>query len=250
MAGSATAMTARGRGRAVIQATAGTQTVAIRAESLPPYWVPTAGVTVTVPGAPGGSPAPGPAAHRRQPAERLRRLWRQPDDRRGLEHGRRLPRPPPGPARGLLRPGLRGQRRARRHLQHHGRGTHPGGDEPRAAGLHPHPLRHERLERPALPAQARRPSATRSTTSRTIVEYVKRSRSYPVLATLPPTNPALAPQERTAVERRSSTPSSRASPRAKERSWRTCSRPFRPRSRATFPATSPTTSIPTTRATP
>jgi lysophospholipase L1-like esterase len=51
VAGSATATTARGSGRALIQATAGTQTVAIRAESLPPYWVPTTGVTVTVPGA-------------------------------------------------------------------------------------------------------------------------------------------------------------------------------------------------------
>ena len=46
VAGSATATTAKGSGRAVIQATAGTQTVAIRAESLPPYWVPTTGVTV------------------------------------------------------------------------------------------------------------------------------------------------------------------------------------------------------------
>ncbi len=51
VAGSTTARTERGTGRAVIQARAGTQTVAIRAESLPPYWVPTAGVTVTVPGA-------------------------------------------------------------------------------------------------------------------------------------------------------------------------------------------------------
>lgn len=50
--GSATARTERGSGRAVIQASAGTQTVAIRTESLPPNWVPTPGVTVTVPGAP------------------------------------------------------------------------------------------------------------------------------------------------------------------------------------------------------
>jgi lysophospholipase L1-like esterase len=51
VAGSTTARTDRGSGRAVIQARAGTQTVAIRAESLPPYWVPTTGVSVTVPGA-------------------------------------------------------------------------------------------------------------------------------------------------------------------------------------------------------
>jgi len=50
VAGSATARTDRGTGRAVVQAQAGAQLVAIRTESLPPGWVPTAGVTVDVPG--------------------------------------------------------------------------------------------------------------------------------------------------------------------------------------------------------
>jgi lysophospholipase L1-like esterase len=50
VAGSGSARTDRGSGRAVVQAPAGAQLVAIRTETLPPGWVPTAGVTVDVPG--------------------------------------------------------------------------------------------------------------------------------------------------------------------------------------------------------
>jgi lysophospholipase L1-like esterase len=195
VAGSATAKTDRGTGRAVVQASAGTQTVAIRAESLPPYWVPTTGVTVTVPG----------AAEVQLPV-RLPIGDNQPSvyvafgDSLTSGVGSSTGGGYVAPLQNLLA-GYFGQA----FVVNTGRdGTFSSTGAARIPGV-------ISRERPAYTlilygtndwndqrCQTRPPAECYTIDNlRTIVEYVKRASSYPVLATLPPANPSLAPQERT-----------------------------------------------------
>jgi lysophospholipase L1-like esterase len=195
VAGSATATTAKGSGRAVIQATAGTQTVAIRAESLPPYWVPTTGVTVTVPG----------AAEVQLPV-RLPIGDNQPNVY--VAFGDSLTTGVGSASGGGYRVPLQGQLFAyfgQAFVVDNGRdGTFSSTGAARIPGV-------MSRERPAYTlilygtndwndqrCQSAPPSQCYTIDNlETIVEYVKKVSSHPVLATLPPTNPALAPRERT-----------------------------------------------------
>jgi acyl-CoA thioesterase-1 len=195
VAGSATARTERGTGRATIQATAGAQTVAIRTESLPPYWVPTAGETVTVPGAP----------EVRLPV-RLPIGDNEPNvyvafgDSLTTGFGSAT-------GNGYRRPleGLLGSYFGQGSVVDAGRaGTFSSRGAERIPGV-------MSRERPAYTlilygtndwndqrCQALPPAQCFTIDSLAIiVDYVKQVRSYPVLATLPPTNPALAPPQRT-----------------------------------------------------
>jgi lysophospholipase L1-like esterase len=194
VAGSATATTAKGSGRAVIQATAGTQTVAIRAESLPPYWVPTSGVTVTVPG----------AAEVQLPV-RLPIGDNQPNVY--VAFGDSLTTGV-GSSGGGYRVPLQAQL-----ASYFGQafvvdtgidGTFSSRGAARIPGV-------MSRERPAYTLilygtndwndqRCQNVPAAQCYTMdnlEIIVDYVKSRSSYPVLATLPPTNPALAPKERT-----------------------------------------------------
>jgi lysophospholipase L1-like esterase len=195
VAGSATAMTAKGSGQATIQATAGTQTFAIRTETLPPYWVPTAGVSVTVPG----------TAEVHLPV-RLPIGDNQPNvyvafgDSITLGQGSSTG----GGYRTLLQAQLTtyfGQA----FIVNSGKdGTFSSNGADRIPGV-------MSREQPAYALILygtndwndqrcqNSPPADCSTIDNltTIVEYVKGVSSYPVLATLPPTNPTLAPQQRT-----------------------------------------------------
>jgi lysophospholipase L1-like esterase len=197
VAGSATAKTEKGTGRAVIQATAGTQTVAIRAESLPPYWVPTAGVTVTVPGAPAEVQLP----------VRLPIGDNQPNVY--VAFGDSLTIGQGSSTGGGYRDPLQAQLTSyfgQAFIVNSGRdGTFSTTGAARIPGV-------MSRERPAYTlilygtndwndqrCQTKPPAECYTIDNlRTIVEYVKGVRSYPVLATLPPTNPALAPIQRTA----------------------------------------------------
>jgi lysophospholipase L1-like esterase len=195
VAGSATAMTARATGRATIQATAGTQTVAIRAESLPPNWVPTTGVTVTVPG----------AAEVQLPV-RLPIGDNQPNVYDAF--GDSLTTGEGSATGGGYRVPLQAQLSSyfgQAFVVNSGRdGTFSSTGAARIPGV-------MSRERPAYTlilygtndwndqrCQTKPPAECYTIDNlRTIVEYVKGISSYPVLATLPPTNPALAPRERT-----------------------------------------------------
>jgi len=195
VAGSATATTAKGSGRAVIQATAGTQTVAIRAESLPPYWVPTTGATVTVPGAAevqlpvrlpigdnqpnvyvvfgdsltlGVGSATGGGYHVPLQAQLSSYFGQAFVVNSGIDGS--------FSSRGAARiPGVMSRERPAYTLILYG--TNDWNDQ-RCQSVPPAQCYTiDNLE--------------------IIVDYVKQVSSYPVLATLPPTNPALAPRERT-----------------------------------------------------
>ena len=194
VAGSATAITARASGRATLQATAGTQTVAIRAESLPPYWVPTAGVTVTVPG-----------AVEVQLPVRLPIGDNQPNVY--VAFGDSLTTGV-GSSGGGYRVPLQGQLTGyfgQGFVVDAGRdGTFSSTGAARIPGV-------MSREGPAYTLILygtndwndqrcqNAPAAQCATIDNlaSIVDYVKRVGSIPVLATLPPTNPALAPRERT-----------------------------------------------------
>jgi lysophospholipase L1-like esterase len=196
VSGSATAKTERGTGRAVVQATAGTQTVAIRAESLPPYWVPTTGVTVTVPG----------AAEVQLPV-RLPIGDNQPDVY--VAFGDSLTSGVGSATGGGYRAPLQAQLGAyfgQGVVVSSGRdGTFSTTGAARIPGV-------MSRERPAYTlifygtndwndqrCQDHPPADCYTIDNlRIIVDYVKRVSSNPVLATLPPTNPALAPTQRTA----------------------------------------------------
>ena len=192
---SATARTERGSGRAVIQATAGTQTVAIRTESLPPNWVPTAGVTVTVPGAP-----------EVQLPVRLPIGDNEPNvyvafgDSLTTGVGSATGAGYRGPLQGQL-------------TSYFGQGFvvdagRDGSFSTRGAERIPGVMSRER---PAYTlifygtndwndqrCQSLPPAQCFTIDNLAIiVDYVKRVSSYPVLATLPPMNPALAPAQRT-----------------------------------------------------
>jgi lysophospholipase L1-like esterase len=195
VAGSATAITARGTGRAVIQATAGTQTVAIRAESLPPYWVPTTGVTVTVPG-----------AVEVQLPVRLPIGDNQPNVY--VAFGDSLTTGVGSASGGGYRAPLQAQLGGyfgQSFVVDAGRdGTFSSTGAARIPGV-------MSRESPAYTLilygtndwndqRCQNAPADQCATIdnlASIVDYVKRVASIPVLATLPPTNPALAPRERT-----------------------------------------------------
>ncbi len=195
VAGSATAKTERGTGRAVVQATAGTQTVAVRAESLPPFWVPTTGVTVTVPG----------AAEVQLPL-RLPIGDNQPEIY--VAFGDSLTSGVGSATGGGYRAPLQallGAYFGQGIVVNSGRdGTFSTTGAARIPGV-------MSRERPAYTlvfygtndwndqrCQTRPPAECYTIDNlRIIVDYVKRVSSNPVLATLPPTNPALAPRERT-----------------------------------------------------
>jgi lysophospholipase L1-like esterase len=195
VAGSATATTAKGSGRAVIQANAGSQTVAIRAESLPPYWVPTAGVTVTVPG----------AAEVQLPV-RLPIGDNQPNVY--VAFGDSLTTGV-GSSGGGYRAPLQAQLASYFGQAFVVDTGIDGSFSSRGAARIPGVMSRER---PAYTlilygtndwndqrCQSLPPSECYTIDNlELIVEYVKSTSSYPVLATLPPTNPALAPRERTA----------------------------------------------------
>ncbi len=195
VAGSATARTAPGTGRAVIQATAGTQTVAIRAESLPPYWVPTAGVTVTVPG----------AAEVQLPV-RLPIGDNQPNVY--VAFGDSLTLGVGSATGGGYRAPLQAQLSGYFGQAFVENSGIDGSFSSRGAARIPGVMSRER---PAYTlilygtndwndqrCQTLPPAQCFTMDSlEIIVDYVKRVSSYPVLATLPPTNPALAPRERT-----------------------------------------------------
>jgi lysophospholipase L1-like esterase len=194
--GSASAMTARGTGRATIQALAGTQTVAIRTESLPPNWVPTLGVTVTVPGGPAEIQLP----------VQLPIGDNQPNVY--VAFGDSLTTGQGSSNGSGYRDVLQAQLAAyfgQAFVVNAGRdGTFSTTGAARIPGV-------MSRERPAYTLILYgtndwndqfcqpKPAADCYTIDnlRTIVEYVKRTSSIPVLATLPPTNPALAPLERT-----------------------------------------------------
>lgn len=195
VAGSATAKTERATGRAVVQATAGTQTVAVRAESLPPFWVPTTGVTVTVPG----------AAEVQLPL-RLPIGDNQPEIY--VAFGDSLTSGVGSSTGGGYRAPLQallGSYFGQGIVVNSGRdGTFSSTGAARIPGV-------MSRERPAYTlvfygtndwndqrCQTRPPADCYTIDNlRIIVDYVKRVSSNPVLATLPPTNPALAPRERT-----------------------------------------------------
>ena len=195
VAGSATARTAQGTGRAVVQAPAGAQLVAIRTESLPPGWVPTAGVTVDVPS----------TSEVRLPV-RLPIGGNQPNVY--VTFGDSLT-VGVGSATGAgYRLALESQLAAsfgEATVVASGRdGTFSSTGAARIPGV-------MSRERPAYllilygtndwndqNCQTRPPAACATLENlRLIVDYVKRQSSIPVLATLPPTNPAMAPPERT-----------------------------------------------------
>jgi lysophospholipase L1-like esterase len=194
VAGGAMARTERGTGRAVLQAQAGSQTVAIRTESLPPNWVATLGVTVSVPGAPevqlpvrlpigdnqpnvyvtfgdslttGVGSATGGGYHR--PLEGLLRGYF------GQAFVVSSGRDGSFSTRGAERiPGVMSRERPAFTLILYG--TNDWNDQ-RCQTLPP--AQCYTIDNLAI-----------------IVDYVKRVASYPVLATLPPLNPALAPAQR------------------------------------------------------
>jgi lysophospholipase L1-like esterase len=195
VAGSAVARTERGTGRAVVQATAGTQTVAIRAESLPPYWVPTLGVTVTVPG-----------AVEVQLPVRLPIGDNQPNVY--VAFGDSLTKGEGSATGGGYRAPLQAQLASYFGQAFVVNSGIDGSFSARGAARIPGVMSRER---PAYTlifygtndwndqrCQNRPPADCDTIQNLTIiVDYVKGVSSYPVLATLPPTNPALAPRERT-----------------------------------------------------
>jgi lysophospholipase L1-like esterase len=195
VAGSGTARTDRGSGRAVVQAPAGSQLVAIRTETLPPGWVPTAGVTVDVPS----------TAEVRLPV-RLPIGNNQPNvyvafgDSITLGVGSASGAGYTGPLQAQL-----GANFGTATVVVSGRdGTFSSTGAARIPGV-------MSRERPAYTlilygtndwndqrCQSFPPASCYTIDNlRTIVEYVKSVSSIPVLATLPPASPTLAPPERT-----------------------------------------------------
>ena len=140
-------------GEAIIESVpAGSQTLSVRASSLPPFFErPAPDDPRRAPDGRNRLPA-GDAAHRGQSPQHLPGLRRQHHRRRGLERRQRLRVAAAAQAAGALRA---------RH-DHQGR---PGGDaqQPRlrpparqphrASRVHPHPLRDQRLERRAVQVQ-------------------------------------------------------------------------------------------------
>jgi lysophospholipase L1-like esterase len=195
VAGSATARTAAGTGRAVVQAPAGAQLVAIRTESLPPGWVPTSGVTVDVPG----------TAEVQLPV-RLPIGANQPNVY--VTFGDSLTVGVGSASGGGYRAPLQALLEAQFHeatVVASGRdGTFSTTGAARIPGV-------MSRERPAYllilygtndwndqRCQTAPPASCFTIEQlRIIVDYVKRQSSIPVLGTLPPTNPAMAPPERT-----------------------------------------------------
>jgi lysophospholipase L1-like esterase len=195
VAGSATARTERGSGRAVLQAPEGTQTVAIRTESLPPYWVATLGTSVTVPGTP----------EVRLPV-RLPIGNNQPNvyvafgDSLTLGIGSATGAGYHGPLQAQLSSYF-----GQAFVVPSGR---DGSFSSRGADRIPGVMTRERPAYTLIlygtndwndqACQSVPPAQCYTIANlEIIVDYVKVVSSYPVLATLPPTNPALAPRERT-----------------------------------------------------
>jgi lysophospholipase L1-like esterase len=182
-------------GRAVIQTTAGAQTVAIRTESLPPNWIATAGVPVQVPG----------AAEVRLPVrlsigDNLPNVYVGFGDSLTTGVGSSSGAGYRGPLESSLRSYF-----GQAFVVNSGRdGTFSSSGAARIPGV-------MSRERPAYTlilygindwndqsCQPKPPAQCYTLENlTTIVEYVKGVSSLPVLATLPPTNPALAPRERT-----------------------------------------------------